>query len=106
MIRHTPGDAKSFCVNYARDSSPECVKRVLESVQVRDRVTGDCVARTWTDMYGKKYAFLGRATDADQLFVPYRIRRLEDGELLGSAQASGYHVEIEIFRKLCPGLAP
>mgnify|MGYP003345591379 CR=1 FL=1 len=47
-----------------------------------------------------------RATDADQVFVPYKIKRLEDGELLASAQASGYHVEIEIFQNLCPGLAP
>ena len=67
MIRHTPEDAKYFCVNYAQDRSPECVARLLESVKVRDRVTGDCVAKTWTDMYGKQYAFLGRATDADQV---------------------------------------
>ncbi len=106
MIRHTPEDAKYFCVSYAQDRSPECVARLLESVKVRDRVTGDCVAKTWTDMYGKQYAFLGRATDADQVFVPYKIKRLEDGELLASAQASGYYVEIEIFQKLCPGLAP
>lgn len=106
MIRHTPEDAKYFCVNYAQDRSPECIARLLESVKVRDRVTGDCVAKTWTDMYGKQYAFLGRASDADQVFVPYKIKRLDDGTLLNSSQASGYYVEIEIFQKLCPGLAP
>lgn len=106
FIKHTPEDARAFCVNYARDSSPECVKRVLDSVEVRDRVTGDCVARTWTDMYGNKFAFLGRAEPSDNVFVPYRIKPLGSDDLLNASQASGYYFEIEIFQKLCPGLAP
>lgn len=45
IVKHTPKDAKAFCVEYSQDYSMACVKRTMAEVKVGDRVTADC--KTW-----------------------------------------------------------
>jgi hypothetical protein len=105
MVKHTPEDAKAFCVNYELDNSMACVKRTLADVKVGDRVTGNCVTRTWTDMYGDSYHFVGKANKSDNIMVEYALKNLKTGEILDGSSASGYGVQITIFQQLCPGSA-
>lgn len=76
-----------------------------KAVKIADRVAGNCTTRTWTDMYGGRYAFLGVAKKSADSIADYAIKDLATGDLLDGSSASGYDVELTIFRQLCPGLA-
>jgi hypothetical protein len=104
-VKHTPKDAKAVCVEYSQDYSMACVKRTMAEVKVKDRVTANCVKRTWTDMYGSQYRFLGPAKKSDEIMADYSIKDLKTGETLDGSSASGYGVELTIFQQLCPGIA-
>ncbi|MFW8588846.1 hypothetical protein ACOJBM_40540 [Rhizobium beringeri] len=104
MVKHTPKDAKAACVEYDQDNSMACVKRTMAEVKVGDRVTGNCVKRTWTDMYGQSYAFEGKPKSSD-IMADYAVRDLKSGEILDGSSASGYGVALTIFQQLCPGIA-
>lgn len=104
MIKHTPKDAKAYCVEYELDYSMSCVKRAIAEVKVGDRVTADCKKGTWTDVYGQAYAFEGQAKSSD-LMADYIVRDLKSGEVLDGSSASGYPTALSIFQELCPGLA-
>ncbi|WP_457578853.1 hypothetical protein [Ensifer adhaerens] len=104
MIKHTPKDAKAFCVEYSQDYSMACVKRTMAEVKVGDRVTANCKKRTWTDVYGQAYAFEGKATSSD-LMADYIVRSVTSGEILDGSSASGYPTALSIFQELCPGIA-
>jgi len=105
IVKHTPEDAKAFCVNYAQDHSMACVKRTLASVKVADSVTGNCVTKIWIDMYGDKFSFLGKAQRSQSLMADYLIKNIKTGEILDGSSASGYGKQVAIFQELCPGLA-
>lgn len=104
MIKHTPKDAKAFCVEYSQDYSMGCVKRTMAEVKVGDSVTANCKKRTWTDVYGQAYAFEGKTTSSD-LMADYIVRNVASGEILDGSSASGYPVALSIFQELCPDIA-
>lgn len=103
-VEHRPRNAKSYCVDYELDNSMACVRRTMASVKVRDRVTADCRKRTWTDLGGDRFAFLGRQKDPDSM-ADYAVKRLDTGEILDGSSASGYPTALSIFQVLCPGIA-
>jgi hypothetical protein len=104
-VKHTPKNAKASCVEYEQDHSMACVKRVMASVKVRDRVTANCLKRTWTDVHGQKFAFLGPNKKSDETFADYIVKDLKTGEILDGSSASGYDVALTTFNLLCPGIA-
>ncbi|MDR9782139.1 hypothetical protein [Rhizobium redzepovicii] len=104
MLKHTPKDAKGYCVGYEQDNSMECVKRAMAEVKVGDRVRGNCKRGTWTDMYGQSYAFEGPTKSADSM-ADYAVRDMKSGGILDGSSASGYGVALNIFQQLCPGIA-
>ena len=104
-VKLTPQDAKAYCEEYLVDESPDCVRRALAEIKIADRVSGDCTKRTWTDMYGSRYAFLGLAKKSADSIADYAIKDLATGDLLDGGPASGYDVQLTIFKQLCPGLA-
>lgn len=104
VVKHTPKDAKAYCVGYEMDNSMACVKRTMAEVKVGDRVTGNCRKRTWTDMYGQSYAFEGPMKSTDSM-ADYAVRDMKSGEILDGSSASGYGVALTIFQQLCPGIA-
>jgi hypothetical protein len=104
-LKHTPEDAKAFCEEYLYDKSEACVRKALAELKVADQVSGNCTARTWTDMYGRRYAFAGDARKSDTMTADFAIKDLASGEILDGSSASGYDIQLTIFRQLCPGLA-
>jgi hypothetical protein len=76
----------------------------MAEVKVNDKVTANCIERTWVDAYGSRYAFLGKNRD-DDILAEYTVRSLDTGETLNGSSASGYPVALEVFKALCPGIA-
>lgn len=105
MLKHTLQDAKAFCVNYVQDHSMACVQRIMASVKVGDRVSGNCVKKTWVDMYDRSFTFLGRARNLGESVAEYAIRDNTNGQILNASMASGYPIQLTIFQQLCPGQA-
>ena len=101
FLEHTPSDAKAFCVGYLLDNSMACVKHTMAAVKIGDRVAANCVKKTWTDMFGRNYAFIGKSKKSDVMMVDYELKELKTGEMLNG---SGYTVQLEIFKQLCPSL--
>ena len=101
ILEHTPSDAKAFCVGYLLDNSMACVKQTMAAVKVSDRVVANCVKKTWTDMYGRNYAFIGKSKKPDLMMLEYELKYLKTGEILNGP---GYYVQLEIFKQLCPSL--
>lgn len=88
MIKHTPKDAKAYCVEYELDNSKACVKQAMASVKVGERVTADCKKGTWTNVHGESYGFEGKAKSPDMM-ADYIVRDLKSGEVLDGSSASG-----------------
>lgn len=111
-IKHTENDAKAVCVDYSRDYSARCVRRVMATTKVADRVTGNCVERTWTDTHGDRYSFHGSAKQAPEMIEQmhlsesdYLIRRAGDDNFLANYGVTFYAEALDIFQTLCPGIA-
>ncbi|WP_141471672.1 hypothetical protein [Sinorhizobium sp. NG07B] len=111
-LKHTPQDAKVFCVEYLRDDSLRCIGDVIATTKLADRVTGNCVERTWTDMHGSSYSFHGSARQSPEMIkkgllseTDYLIRRDGDEAFLPNLSLASYAERLEIFQSLCPGIA-
>lgn len=104
-LKHTPNDAKAFCVEYEQDNSMACVERTMAEVKVADHVSANCINLIWTDMYGKTYEFIGPAKKSDSISAEYSIVNAKTDKILDGTSASGYGVQLTIFQQLCPGIA-
>jgi hypothetical protein len=101
---HTRGNAKKFCLEYARDDSEKCVRDEL-TVPLSNQITANCKTGAFTTFNGLKRKFAGLNKPADQMFAKYKIIDLSSGKKLDGTEASGYPVDIADFIALCPGLA-
>ena len=77
-------------------------------LRLNDQVTANCVTGRFTDFNGNDYQFLGKATGKENegRIAKYIIKYLADGQLADGSSASGYDVNVDIFRALCPAKAP
>ena len=105
--KHTREDATRFCVEYVGKVTPQCINDEL-SVKLNDRVTGNCKTGEFFDFYGHKYRFEGikRGPREDLPLAKYALRDLATNEVADGSSASGYPVNMGIFRALCPKTAP
>lgn len=102
-VRHTPENAKAFCVEYSNDTSRACVERTLRETRLNDEIRGDCVSGRFTTLYGESLRFVGETrhpADGDPKYVILRGRERLDG-----SGASGYSYDLEQFAALCPNRA-
>lgn len=97
-VVHTEANARSFCIEYAQDSSPACVRRAMREVRPRSELTANCRTGIFTDAFGQRYQFRGPRQDGTP---PFRIINLASRENLDGSSASGYPVAIEQFQALC-----
>lgn len=100
---HTRKNAQEFCENYLQDSSKACVNKHAGDVSPLRYVTGNCIKRTWKDMYGGRYIYLGKnKRTARVISNDYIIKRIKTKETLDGSSASGYGIQLGIFQALCP----
>lgn len=103
-VKHLPKNAKAYCVGYEQDNSMACVRRTMVDVKIPDKVFGNCKKKTWSDLSGRSYKFLGRHKAGD--FAPdYALRDTGSGDILDGSSASGYGEALSVFQALCPGIA-
>lgn len=69
-----------------------------------DRVTGDCVKRTWTDMYGDSYSFHGSAKQKPELIEQGYFSE-EDFLIRRNGKGDFFPFDTAVFQALCPGIA-
>ncbi|WLF99785.1 hypothetical protein Q5698_22765 (plasmid) [Brucella intermedia] len=102
--KHTKKNAKEYCVGYEQDNSMACVNRTMKEIKLPETVSGNCKAKTWNDLNGNEFAFLGKHAPGD--FAPdYAVKDLKRNEILDGSSASGYGTALAIFEALCPGVA-
>lgn len=107
ITEQTRQDAVGFCHDYQRQdpATEKCIRQEL-SVRLNDGVTADCPRGVFTDFYGEKYQFLGENPRSKQSGARYLLKNLLTNEIADGSSASGYDVNMEIFRALCPRTAP
>ncbi|MCW2282362.1 hypothetical protein M2323_000131 [Rhodoblastus acidophilus] len=98
--------AVQFCREYAHDYSQKCIAE-QEKDPHGNTITGDCPNKTFSDLNGGKYVFLGRTKPGSgEVFADYSIRDLASGQILDGSTASGYDVMLGFYQALCPATAP
>lgn len=84
--------------------SPEgCIRETLAN-PLNDEIRGNCVTGVFTDFKGYRYQFRGRAGASSM--AKYSLVDLNSGETADGSSASGYGVNMGIFKALCPTKAP
>lgn len=103
-VEHTRANAKEFCVEYSLDQSEACVDRNLKDVRINDVLSGNCRTGQFTNLRGELRIFAGANLDRDAVeYSPeYRISRKGERGYLDGSSGSGYPVDLEQFKALCP----
>lgn len=105
-IQLTRENAAEFCEFYLGDTSSRCIDKVIkeDGSRLRPAVTGNCMSKTWTDMYGNSYVFKGKNSNPQgDVDAEYIVQDIKTGDVLDASSASGYAVTLGVFRALCPG---
>jgi hypothetical protein len=102
-IEHRRENAQNYCVAYLADYSHQCTDQTMRELHLAPVLMGDCLGKTWTDVYGAAYQLLGR-NPAHDPGMEYLIRQLGTGETLDGSNASGYYLALSALQALCPGL--
>jgi hypothetical protein len=107
ITEHTKDDAIGFCRDYAQEDpvTEKCIRQEL-AVRLNDVITADCPKGAFTDFYGEKYQFRGKNPRAGDFGAKYLLMNLRTHELADGSSASGYPVNMDIFRALCPNTGP
>jgi hypothetical protein len=102
--RHTRQNATAFCREYVGKVTADCIRQELAK-PLNDEVTANCPRGEFTDFQGARYRFAGASRDKDTM-AKYVVISLPSGEAADGSMASGYPVNITIFKALCPSRAP
>lgn len=107
LTEHTRDDAMAFCRDYERQEpvTETCIRQEL-SVRLNDSIHANCPKGVFTDFYGEKYQFRGKNPRSRESGAAYLLMNLRTHEIADGSSASGYDVNLEIFRALCPKTAP
>jgi hypothetical protein len=74
---------------------------------LNDIITANCNTGEFTDFYGSRHKFLGpNHAPGDFVMAKYAIMDLATREVANGSMASGYPVNMGIYRALCPARAP
>jgi len=102
---HTRENAIAFCRDYASSAQEQCIEDELAQ-QLNSQISANCETGTFTNFHGEVYEFQGLNNDGDASDAKYVIFNVASGEIADGSFASGYFVNLDIFRTLCPGRFP
>jgi|SRR6266446_10065401 hypothetical protein len=104
--KHTREDATAFCRDYVGEVTEDCIRKEL-AIPLNDVIAANCNTGEFTDFRGNRYKFLGpNRTRGDFVIAKYAIMDLGTREIANGSMASGYPVNMDIYRALCPARAP
>jgi hypothetical protein len=107
QTEHTRDDAIGFCKEYVQEDpvTEKCINDEL-SIQLSDVIQADCTRRIFSNFYGDKFQFQGRNSRPGEFGPRYLLMELRTRKIADGSSASGYDVNMDIFRALCPRTAP
>jgi hypothetical protein len=104
--KHTREDAMAFCREYVGEVTESCIRQEL-ATPLNDAVSANCKTGEFVDFAGERYRFEGSNPKRRDIGVPkYRLRNSRTNEVADGSSASGYAVNMAIFKALCPSRAP
>lgn len=104
--RFSHDGAVQFCREYGHDYSQKCIAEQRNDSH-GDTITGDCPNKTFSDLNGGKYVFLGKTKPGSaDVSADYSIRDLASGQILDGSTASSYDLMLGFYQALCPATAP
>jgi hypothetical protein len=98
-------DATAFCREYVGKVTEDCVQKEL-AAPLNDVIIANCNTGEFTDFLGNHYRFLGPRHATGDFGPKYAIMNLATREIANGSMASGYPVDMDIYRALCPARAP
>ena len=101
--KHTEADAIGFCRDYVGKVTQSCIRDEL-AVPLNDEIRADCIKGIFTDFGGAAFRFKGPNKDPNSM-AKYAIVDAQ-GKIADGSSASGYPVNIGLFKALCPRRAP
>jgi hypothetical protein len=104
--RFSHDGAVQVCREYGHDYSQKCIDEQRKDSH-GNTITGDCPNKTFSDLNGGKYLFLGKTKPGSgDVTADYSIRDLASGQILDGSTASGYDLMLGFYQALCPASAP
>jgi len=101
--KHTLENAIEFCREYEHSAQKKCIDEEF-SIKINDYISANCQEGNFTDFFGNVYEFQGfKDNHNDPVpLAEYAIYDYKSNEILDGTSASGYPVNLEIFKALCP----
>lgn len=96
---HTIENAIEFCREYVLKVNKECIDDTLDT-KLNDYISANCKTGLFTDFFGQTFEFQGKNNSDD--YPEYMIYSYESNEVADGSSASGYGVNLEIYKALCP----
>jgi hypothetical protein len=103
--KHTRENAIAFCRDYAFSAREQCIEEEL-ATELSSEISANCETGTFNNLYGDVREFRGLNDSNDPVAPKYIIADPQSGEIADGSFASGYHVNLDIFRALCPSRFP
>jgi hypothetical protein len=104
-VKHTRDNAIQFCREYVQKVTEKCIKdNLAEGRGLMPEISANCRTGKFTTFYGQGYVFRGPNPDYDPtgISTEYLLFQVGEQEPLDGSMASGYPVELEQFKALCP----
>jgi hypothetical protein len=102
---HNRDDAVAFCRDYVQKVTEKCIQEEL-AVPLNDSISANCLSGEFTDFSGHRHRYAGPIKSNPDFMAHNKILDLATGEIEDGSNASGYPVNLDIFRALCPRHAP
>lgn len=96
---HTADDAKGFCKEYVGNVTQQCITDEL-ATPLSAEIAANCSSGDFSNFYGEIFQFLGPSEKGAD--APFKIKNKKSGEIADGSSASGYPVNSELFKALCP----
>lgn len=98
---HTRDNAIAFCRDYVQKITEECIQQELVA-PLNKVISANCLTGVFIDFGGHKHQFKGKNPAKDAFAPEYFLIDLQTREIADGSMASGYGVNIDVFKALCP----
>jgi hypothetical protein len=95
----TEANARSYCLGYIQDSSPECIKSQMNAVVLSKTIQANCDAKEFRNFYGESFRYVPARHAGSNSGTLINLRT---GEALDGSSASGLSYNLQQFTSLCP----
>ena len=103
--KHTRDNAIAYCRDSVQRVTRKCIETELKTA-ISDQISANCPKKEFTNFYGQAFRFLGLNKNSDSNFPKYKLLDMQTNEIADGSSASGYPINLYLYRHLCPATAP